>query len=432
MISKLRAISDDKKRLISNFFSLSVLQGANYLLPLITLPYLVRVLGPEKFGLIAFAQAFIQFFVILTDYGFSLSATREISIHRENKQKVSEIFCSVMVIRFSLAILSFIILLLIVFGFGKFRNDWQIYFLTFGIVVGQVLFPVWLFQGMERMKYIAFLNIVSKLFFTVSIFVIVKKSSDYIYVPLINSCGFILAGILAQILAFRNFGVRINLSGINATRMYSILKEGFSVFSSLVSSRLLYKSPTLFIGIILDYSMVGFYSVAEKIITALKGIILVFNQTVYPRLSKMIVENKYRYLRAWYKCLWVSLAISTLLFIGLSILAEKLVITLFTAEYEYSILILKFLSISLIFCSVINWLGLLGMLVQGYTKQLAYSQICPVLLFIALSVFVLKYCNLSVYIGFFLFTEILIIFYRVCFLQKKGVLKEVFNIVVNG
>ena len=109
-----------------------------------------------------------------------------------------------MVIRFSLAILSFIILLLIVFGFGKFKNDWQIYFLAFGMVVGQVLFPVWFFQGMERMKYVAFLNIASKLLFTILIFIAIRETSDYIYVPLINSCGFILAGVLGQILAFRN------------------------------------------------------------------------------------------------------------------------------------------------------------------------------------------------------------------------------------
>ena len=92
LINKLKNIAntEDKKRLLSNFFSLSILQTFTYILPLLTLPYLVRVLGAEKFGLVVFAQAFIMFFNILVDYGFNLSATREISVNRENKENKLE------------------------------------------------------------------------------------------------------------------------------------------------------------------------------------------------------------------------------------------------------------------------------------------------------------------------------------------------------
>jgi PST family polysaccharide transporter len=91
------------------------------------MPYLVRVLGVEKFGLVAFAQSFIMFFNILVDFGFSLSATREISVNRDNQEKITEIYSSVMIIKFVLIILSFLIMNGIVFSFEKFSPEWKLF-----------------------------------------------------------------------------------------------------------------------------------------------------------------------------------------------------------------------------------------------------------------------------------------------------------------
>ena len=183
MINKVKKTinSGENKRLLGNFFSLSILQIFSYVLPLLTLPYLVRILGVETFGLISFATAFIIFFNILVDYGFNLSATREISVHRENKKKTTEIYSSVLTIKFILIILSFIILSFIVFIFEKFNSHIELYFITFISVIGQAFFPIWYFQGMEKMRYITIINISSKVIFTMAIFIFVHKVGSIIY-----------------------------------------------------------------------------------------------------------------------------------------------------------------------------------------------------------------------------------------------------------
>jgi len=111
------------KTVLENFFSLSSLQGVNYILPLIVLPYLIRVLGPEKIGLIAFAQSFVQYFVILTDYGFNLSATRQIALYRERKEQLHQIFTSVLAVKLILVIIGFFLMMLIVNIFPRFKQD---------------------------------------------------------------------------------------------------------------------------------------------------------------------------------------------------------------------------------------------------------------------------------------------------------------------
>src|SRR3989339_509467 len=167
---KLISLSEEYKILLGNFFSLSVLQVLNYLLPLITLPYLIRVLGPEKYGLIAFGTAFLTYFQLFTDYGFNLSATKDISINRENNKKISEIFSSVIIIKTVLMLFSFIIIFFIVTSFSKFNSQKEVYYLISLSLIGNVLFPIWFFQGIERMKYITYFNVIARVTATLLVF----------------------------------------------------------------------------------------------------------------------------------------------------------------------------------------------------------------------------------------------------------------------
>ncbi len=279
-----------KKRLVSNFLSLSGVQVANYILPLITVPYLVRVLGPEKFGLIAFAQAFIAYFALLTDYGFNLSATRTVSINRDNKDKISEIFCSVVLIKMVFMVINFIILCILVFSFRKFTNEWLLYLLTFSMIFGNVLFPVWFFQGMERMKQIALLNIIAKIIFTTSVFIFIRSQNDYIYLPVINSLGFITAGLISLWIVVTRLKIKIRIPSVKELKYQ--LKEGWHVFISTLAISLYTLSNTFILGIFTNNTIVGYYSAGEKIVKAVHDLIGPLSQTIYPYISKLATESR--------------------------------------------------------------------------------------------------------------------------------------------
>jgi len=280
-----------KRTLLENFLSLSSLQIANYVFPLITLPYIVRVLGPEKYGLIAFAQAFIGYFLILTDYGFNLSAPREISINRDDKRKLSEIFSSIMITKLFLFAISLLIMSAIIFFFDRFRRDWVLYYLTFGMVLGQTMFPTWFFQGVENMKFITMLNLLAKLIFTISIFIFVKKQMHYFLVPLLNSLGFITAGIISLYIVFKNF--KINFTIPTKQQIIHQLKEGWHIFVSTVAISLYSTSRVFIVGIFTNNIITGYYAMAEKLMNIFQTFpLLSFLQTVYPRLSEIYQKDK--------------------------------------------------------------------------------------------------------------------------------------------
>ncbi len=223
----------ERKIVLGNFISLTTLQGISYILPLVVLPYLIRVIGIEKFGLIAFAQALVQYFMILTDYGFSLSATRTIALIGEHKKRVSALFSSVMTVKLIFAAISFFALCAIIYLVPRFSDDWRIYLLSFGSVIGNTLFPVWFFQGKEKMSYIAVVNALTGITYAICIFMFIRGPEDYLLVPLFGSLLSITSGILGLYIAFKRF--RLEFIVQKYTDIKKELQTGWDIFISILA-----------------------------------------------------------------------------------------------------------------------------------------------------------------------------------------------------
>jgi len=336
----------EKRVLVSNFLALGTVQALNFLLPLLVVPYLLYTLGVEIFGLLAMATAFSSYFMILSDYGFNVTATREISIYREESRKLNEIFSAVMIIKTLLMLLGFFILLLSLWLFDTLAKDGLIYILTFGMVIGEVLFPIWFFQGIEKMRYIAILNIIAKLFFLLAIIVLVKSKEDAYLVPLFNSLGFIIVGMVSLFYMHREFNVRFVWQPYPILRRYFIM--GWHIFLSKLAVTLYSSSNIFILGVFTNHLLVGYYAVAYKVISALVSLGDIVNQVIFPYLSKKWVENQELYYRLFYQFLRGIMLAMFFVALILFLTADEVVFLLAGEETTITIELLQIMSLFLI------------------------------------------------------------------------------------
>ena len=273
------------QRLSDNFVSLVVLQFINYLLPLFLIPYLIRILGIEGFGIYSFVLAIIMYGVQMSDYGFELSATYHISLHRNNSQKINEIFSSVLTIKLLIASFYLVSLILFTFFIDKLFQYQELIFLSFGVLLGHLLFPLWFFQGMEKMRYIMYLNGFSKLIFVLSIFLFVKEESDLYLLLLLNSITTIFIGVVALYVAVKQFNLNFTIQPLE--RLLYYLKDGWYIFTSKFAVEFYTSANIIILGFFATPLVIGYYAVSIKIIHALGSLLDPLTRTVYPYLVKL-------------------------------------------------------------------------------------------------------------------------------------------------
>lgn len=281
------------KTILGNMVSLFVLQGSNYILPLILLPYLVRVLGVEYFGLLAFATVTVNLLRGIVSYGIDLSGAKQISINRDNKEKLVEIFSAILVVKFLLALISFLILSVLLLFVEKFQLHSEVFLFTFLLVFGDVLFPIWFFQGVEKMKMITYIRLTYKSIFVLSVILFVKEQGEYSIVPLLDSLGAICAGIVALFFVSKDFNVSFTFPKY-ADVMFQF-KDGWHIFVSRIAVIMYSSINTFLLGILTNNESVGYYSIAEKIYVAMRGLFVPVIQALFPFLSKKYIENREEY-----------------------------------------------------------------------------------------------------------------------------------------
>jgi len=294
-------------RLFKNTSALVVLQLFNYLAPLIVLIHLTRVLGIELYGVVAFSMGMIQFSFVIMDFGFSLSATKKISQHRERQKYIARLLGSILAIKFFLFLLIAGVIVLYIFKSTRYTDYRLLFLLTLLPILGQGYQPTWFFSGLERMSFVAAAGVVSRVVFVIFVLLFVRGPEGYLLVPIGNGIAQLTATVLSFVVVSK-LGFRIKIPTLADLKYTLKMTAGYFVSRLSVSAYM--NSGVLVMGVFSAPAATAVYSLAEQLYRVMQSAFLPINQSLFPF---MVRERRFD---LWVKltliCLFIALAGSIL------------------------------------------------------------------------------------------------------------------------
>ena len=329
--------NSDAKTVINNFAWLSVLQIAGYIFPLISIPYLAKVIGVDGFGKIAFASAVIIWIQTITDWGFNFTATRDVAKNKNDKLMVSEIFSNVLWSRILLMIISFVVLSILV-----------------------VLIPLFKDNYLEKMKYITILNLLFKLLFTLSIFLVVKEKDDYLWQPILISLGYVVCGMISMYIILIRW--KIELNRFSFAKVMKTIRSSTDVFINNLTPNLYNSFSVMLLGFCGGSQANGLLDGGNKFVNIATQFQTTLSRAFFPYISRK--EDKIGLFAR------INNICSILLCVILFVFAPTIIHLMLSEEFEGSIVILRLLAISLIFTGLSNTYGTNYLIVRHKEKIL--------------------------------------------------------------
>ncbi len=322
------------KKLLANTFYLYVLTAVKMLFPLITLPYLTRVLTVESYGVVAYVKAYISYVQLLLDFGFLLSATKDIALQKENKNSVGHLTGNTIVEKILLAILAGIVTLAASNIIPLLKQNQPFVWLYFISCALTILIPDFLYRGIERMEYAAIPFACSKIAVIFLTFVLIKGDGDILLIPCLEIVGNLLAGCIS-LLFLKKLGIKIRIDGVKV--WIRDIKESAIYFFSNFATTFFGALTILVVGIYMNKTDIAYWSICMQIVSAAKALYTPVANSLYPH---MLVKKDLNLVRkiAVLFCFPLIIGVVAVLFFG-----EQIMTIIGGTEYYYAGYILKFL-----------------------------------------------------------------------------------------
>lgn len=394
------------KTIVKNTGYLSLIEIMRLILPFVALPYVIRTIGADKYGTIVFAQTVVSYFIIFINFGLDVSAVKDVAIHRNDKAKLNKVVSSVLAVKLMLCCISFLILVVGILFIPYLMKERLLYFYAFFTCFSEILFPVWFYQGIEKMKYLTMIRLVSILFYTSTVFIFVHEPKDYVNVALLQSVGFLLSGCISFYVLLKIEHVKLLIP------KYSDLKHCFvdsiPFFMSRVSVVLNNGMAKIISGIFFSMSAVAAFDLAQKMATAALIPMQMMNQAVYPHIAK---TRSISFVRKYLK---VNVLLSLLVAIAVCAIAPYVVCFFSGNQLNDSILLLRILCVWIFVGGITSYIGAPVLVSFGYPKPFNNSVVLSTisLLIIYLVCYFTGIFSIYYFAWVLVFSEVIILFYR--------------------
>ncbi|MCD8018652.1 MAG: flippase [Clostridiales bacterium] len=354
-----------KRSITANYLYNMMYEILALIVPLITTPYVSRVLGATAIGDYGFTSGIVSYFGIIAVTGTVNFAKREIAYNQDNKYKRSILFYEVFLFRtiFTACMLVAYIGFIFIFGY-EYRVLYTIQILT---VLSWLVDISWFYQGMENFKVTAIRNCVVKIVGTILIFVLVKQQEDlWLYVLILS--GTTLAGNLTMWVYLKQYIIKVNWKDV---KIFEYTREIFSLFISVIAIQVYTILDQTMLGIIGNTTEVGYYTQAQKIIKMALMVISAFTAVLMPRISSLCGEGKNDEVELYIKrSIGFLLMLSLPMMVGCFLVAERFVPIFFGSGYDPVVQLMQVLSLLFV---ILGAGQVFGTMLISLKKQRAYN-----------------------------------------------------------
>lgn len=408
------------KTLVSNITSLGVVQVISYVFPLLTIPYISRVIGADGLGLFNYITAFISYFILVVNYGFDLTATRKIASDPNNAELVSKTYSTVTISRILLLTATIIAFILLSFYFPNIENNFLLSGILFINAISALLTPQYIFQGLQKLSFFSSINVVKGVVTTICIFLFVTEAKHLIiYTSIGVFTNFLLSIFWVFYVVFK---LKIKFFFVPLKTCLKEIKDSRLVFFSTVIFSFYTTANVIILGVFASPKIIAYYTAAVSLINIIQSVINVpVASSLYPYIGKAFANGKEKGLEKLKRIVSVVFYISLSACIFIFIFSPLLVKIIYGSEFENAIVCVRILSVLPLLSSLSGVMGVQVMLNLGmdlkFLRITTIAAVCSVIMNFLFSYFY-SYVGSSVA---YLLTEIFIVIALTLSLRKNGI-----------